>query len=192
MKNETKQFLLSHPTAEQILIIIAYLVLTIAAAGLFGAIHDQISYTVSPEYYTQFKFYQFNLHNEAIPERIRAAQVGFLASWWMGIPLGLLTCLAGFIHKTPALMRRALLWSLPVIIAFVLAVSLCGLVYGFIKTAHLDMRDFNNWIIPHGVINIRNFLCVGTMHEAAYFGGALSITAAWTFHFIYRWWYLKK
>lgn len=184
--SEIKKLLLSHPTIGQILTILVYLLLTIVAAGLFGAIHDQISYTVSPEYYTQFKFNQFNLHNTAIPERIRAAEVGFLASWWMGIPLGLLTCLAGFIHRTPAQMRRALLWSLLVIIIFVLAVSLGGLAYGFIKTAHIYAGNYNNGYVPPGVINIRKFLSVAQMHEAAYFGGALSVGVAWAFHFIYR------
>ena len=58
------------------------------AAGLFGVLHDQISYTVSDEYFTKFKFIQFGLRDAFLSERVQVALVGFLASWWMGIPLG--------------------------------------------------------------------------------------------------------
>ena len=73
---------------------IAFLVLAICAAGIFGMLHDQISYTVSNEYYTKFKFIQFDLLDLQLPDRVRAAMVGFLASWWMGVPLGVLTGVA--------------------------------------------------------------------------------------------------
>ena len=37
-------------------IFFAFVVAAVAAAGVFGIVHDQISYSVSPEYYTKFKF----------------------------------------------------------------------------------------------------------------------------------------
>ena len=37
------------------------LVIAIIIAGIYGAIHDQISFTFSEEYFTRFKFIQFNL-----------------------------------------------------------------------------------------------------------------------------------
>jgi hypothetical protein len=88
---------------------VLFMVLALLTAGIFGALHDQISYTVSHEYFTRFKFFQFGLLDPAVPERLRAAQVGFLASWWMGIPLGLLAGVAGFMHRDPIRQRRALL-----------------------------------------------------------------------------------
>src|SRR5262245_33686245 len=116
----------------------AFLVLAVAAAGAFGAVHDQISYTVSPEYFTRFKFLQFRLLDPAVPERVRTAEVGFLASWWMGLPVGLLTGAVAFIHRGAARMRRALSWSLLVILGFTLAFALGGLAYGFVETRALD------------------------------------------------------
>src|SRR4051812_49567055 len=101
-------------------VFIVYVLLAVAAAGLFGAIHDQISYTVSREYFTRFKFLQFGLLDPEVPERVRAAWVGVLASWWMGIPLGLFAGAAGFAQRTPSQMSRALLWSLPLLVGFTL------------------------------------------------------------------------
>jgi hypothetical protein len=168
------------------LVFCAYLVLAILAAGLFGAIHDQISYTVSPEYFTCFKFPMFHLLDANIPERIRASQVGFLASWWMGIPLGLLTGLAGFIHADAAKMRSALVWSLPVIMGFVLLFALCGLFYGYIQTQAIDLAGYRGWYIPEGVQDLRGFLCAGYMHNSAYLGGVFAIPVAWLFHMVVR------
>lgn len=164
-----------------------YLMLAIVAAGLFGALHDQISYSVSQEYFTRFKFVQFGMEDPGLPARLRVAEIGFLASWWMGIPIGLLAGAAGFLQPTPALMRRALLWSLPLIVGFTLAFALGGLAYGFLQTRDFDLTEYAGWFIPEGLEQPRRFLCAGYMHNAAYLGGALAIPLAWVFHGLLRW-----
>ena len=165
---------------------LTFLLLAIIAAGIFGIIHDQISYTVSSEYFTRFKFRQFGLLDPDIPERIRAGIVGFLASWWMGIPLGLLSGIGGFLQRSPELMRRALLSSLPLIVSFSLLFALGGLVYGYFQTTTFDLGTYGGWFIPEGLEEPRRFLCAGYMHNAAYLGGALSIPVAWLFHLYFR------
>ncbi|MBO0752279.1 MAG: hypothetical protein J2P53_09215 [Bradyrhizobiaceae bacterium] len=167
-------------------IFLLFLPAAIVAAGLFGMVHDQISYSVSAEYFTKFKFIQFHLIDPAIPERIRAAQVGFLASWWMGIPLGLLCGAAAFVQRSPALMQSALSWSLLFIVVFTLAVALAGAAYGWRQTEAINLANYHGWFIPHDVKDLRRFLCAGYMHNAAYLGGALSVPAAWVFHIIFK------
>jgi len=163
-----------------------FLGLAIVSAGAFGVIHDQISYTVSHEYFTRFKFLQFHLVDSPLPERLRVAEIGFLASWWMGIPIGLLTGVAGFIHPDARQMRSALLRSILAIVGFTLAFALCGLFYGYLQTRTLDLAHYRHWFIPKDVQNLRAFLCAGYMHNSAYLGGILAIPIAWVFHFIYR------
>lgn len=163
-----------------------FILMAIASAGIFGILHDQISYTVSPEYFTRFKFPMFHLLDQNIPERVRAAEVGFLASWWMGIPLGIFTGLAGFIHRDSSQMRSALLRSLPLIVGFTLFFALCGLLYGYIQTQTIDLFTYSIWYIPDGVHDLRRFLCAGYMHNSAYLGGVLAIPVAWAFHFWVR------
>jgi hypothetical protein len=164
-------------------VFLVYLVLAVLAAGLFGALHDQISYSVSSEYYTRFKFQQFGLLDPAVPERLRAAQVGVLASWWMGLPLGLLTGAAGFIHPTVERMRRALLLSLPLAVGLTLAIALGGLAYGVFRTTGFDLHTYRGLYVPAELADPRAFLCAGYMHNAAYLGGVLAIPASWIFHF---------
>lgn len=162
-----------------------FVFVAIPVSGLFGIVHDQISFTVSPEYFTRFKFIQFQLLDPSVPERLRVAAVGFLASWWMGVPLGLLSAAPAFVYRRPEQMRRALLWSLPLIVGFTLSFALGGLSYGFMQTQSIEIAQYTGWYIPREVQDLRNYLCVGYMHNAAYMGGALAIPLAWIFHFAY-------
>lgn len=141
--------------------------------GIYGIIHDQISYTISPEYYTKFKFYQFGLleegsdHvNEAFEKpRAAAALVGFLATWWMGVPIGLVLGLLGY----SAQKNRTIICIKAVLItvAIALVFGLIGYAIGKFFLAELDF----NWPLPENVVDQNNFIVVGTMHNFSYLGG---------------------
>lgn len=62
-----------------------FAVLGALLAGIYGALHDQITYTISPEYFTRFKFLQSRAADFGFPPRVLAAEIGFLASWWVGL-----------------------------------------------------------------------------------------------------------
>jgi hypothetical protein len=172
----------------RILVFIVFLPVAMLAAGVFGAVHDQISYTVAPEYYTRFKFIQFHLLDSPLPERIRASIVGVRASWWMGLPLGVLVGLAGFAQRSPREMARALLWSLPLACTIVLAAALVGLVYGWYATGQsINMADYAGFYRPANLKDPRAFLCAGFMHNAAYLGGAIAVPMLWLFLAVWRW-----
>jgi hypothetical protein len=104
----------------------------------------------------------------------------------MGIPLGLVCGSAGFIQRSPDLMRRALVWSIPVIVSLTLASALVGLVYGWRQTGTINLVSYRLWYIPANTQELRRFLCASYMRNAAYIGGALSIPAAWIFRLIFR------
>ena len=53
-------------------------------AGVYGTLHDQFTFTISPEYFTKLKFDQFRWANLGLPERVFVAEIGFLATWWVG------------------------------------------------------------------------------------------------------------
>jgi|LauGreDrversion4_2_1035121.scaffolds.fasta_scaffold1588390_1 hypothetical protein len=157
----------------------AFLLACVVMAGLFGVLHDQISYSVSPEYYTQFKFRQFHLLDLALPERVRAGIVGFLACWWMGIPLGAAVFAMAWRQPTLLSMRKALWSSLPIMAGVTLAISLLGLAWGWWHVTLQPREAWPRWYIPPGVQDARAFVTVGCMHAAAYAGGVLSVLAVW-------------
>jgi hypothetical protein len=171
---------------KKFVVFIFLVLLAIVLAGLYGAIHNQISYSVSPEYFTKFKFQQFGLDGLNLPDRLRASIVGLLASWWMGIPIGLLVGGFGFIHSTHWQMLKITLWSFAVVIAFTLLIGLCGLLYGWYETRNINLADYQGWFIPDDIVDLRHFLCAGYMHNSAYLGGTLAIFVAAVFHVVVR------
>ncbi|HET6879983.1 MAG TPA: hypothetical protein VFI31_07500 [Pirellulales bacterium] len=172
--------------AKKLVVFGLFVVLAVVVSGLYGTVHDQLSYTVSPEYFTKFKFQQFGLASSPLADRVRAAVIGFLASWWMGVPLGVLVGAAGFIHRDAGQMLRVSLWSMLAALIFTLLFSLGGLIYGYLQTSQIDLADYRGWFIPADVTHLRRFLCVGYMHNSSYLGGALSIVVAWAFHLFVR------
>jgi hypothetical protein len=171
---------------KKILVYFSLIILAGGFAGLYGVVHDQISYTVSPEYFTKFKFRQFGFADMNLPDRARASMVGFLASWWMGIPIGSLVGAAGFIHPSARRMLKISLWAFVVVIAFTFLFGLCGLLYGYIETRTINPANYQGWFIPDDVVNLRRFLCAGYMHNASYLGGTLSIFIACLFQIVVR------
>ena len=146
--------------------------------GIYGILHDQITYTISPEYYTKFKFYQFGLMdigNEAIfpNPRIEVSAVGFLATWWMGLPIGIILSLVGLTIKDNNQMFRVVMRAvlLTVIVAFF--TGLIGLIYGKFVLADTGV----DWSFPDNLIDKKNFIAVGSMHNFSYLGGLTGLIA---------------
>lgn len=138
-------------------------------AGLYGALHDQISYAAAPEYFTHFKFNQFNIP-DAWPDRLGAAWVGVQATWWMGFFIGAALLITRPAFQTTASFTRAYLRSAAVVAGVALAIGLGALAYAF---AVFDAGE-----LPQLVRNWRPALSdpfafwrVGHMHNYSYIGG---------------------
>ena len=167
---------------------LVFLVLLAAAmliAGIYGALHDQISFTVSSEYFTRFKYYQFGFVDSDLPDRIKAALIGFLASWWMGIPIGLVVGAFGFLHRGPGRMFRQSLKAFGVVAVVALLVGVAGLCYGWFVASH-DPADYRGWRIPDGLVSPDRFLAVGHMHNFSYLGGAIGLFCGVAAQFVLR------
>ena len=140
--------------------------LTPIIAGFYGVIHDQITFMISNEYFTKFKFDQFAV-GAAVPNRLGVSYVGWMATWWMGIPLGIILGLIGLIQFDWKLMFKAYYRSLPLIIGIALLTGFCGLLYGRLFLIDKDL----NWFIPDNLIDRKHFVMVGSMHNFSYIGG---------------------
>jgi hypothetical protein len=163
---------------KRILLLLLIIGLGPIIGGLYGIIHDQLTYTISPEYYTKFKFYQFGLMdigNEAIfpNPRLEVSAVGFMATWWMGLPIGLILGLVGLTINNNKKMFLTVLkaFVLTTIVAFV--TGLIGLVYGKLHLADTGV----NWWLPENLNDKKNFIAVGSMHNFSYIGGLTGLIA---------------
>jgi MFS family permease len=139
--------------------VVLFPVLLIAAcviAGLYGALHDQISYTVSPDYYHGFKFHQFDIP-EHLQGRVGAAIVGWYASWWMGILIGIPVLIVGLILPGWRSYLKHCLIAFVVVAGTALLIGLGALTYASFA------------------ISESAFARAGTMHNFSYLGGFLGI-----------------
>src|SRR5262245_28133357 len=71
----------------------------LVCAGAYGALHDQISYPVGPQYFHNYKFEQFQVPGR-LQNRLGASIVGWQSSWWMGYFIGLPVLLLALLFPT--------------------------------------------------------------------------------------------
>jgi len=81
-------------------------------AGAYGVVHDQVTYTISPEYFTKLKFAQFRYADWDLGQRVYVGTIGFwprggLAGLWLGfLPDG--SCLVNLAARLFGRSRQAL------------------------------------------------------------------------------------
>jgi len=147
-------------------------VLACLLAGIYGAVHNQISYTVSPEYFTQFKFYQFRI-DDSMPERIGAAIVGWNAAWWMGIVIGIVLIPFGLLIRGNAKYFWVLIWVFGVVAGTTLIVGLVALAVAFVVVDSEVAGEISRY--GNEMTDDVAFVRAGTMHNFSYLGGLVGI-----------------
>jgi MFS family permease len=141
-------------------------------AGIYGAAHNQISYTVSPEYFTRFKFHQFRIDNN-VPDRIGAAIVGWRAAWWMGIVIGAVLIPLGLLIRGNANCFWGMIRVFGVVAATTLIVGLAALTVAFVVVDTEVAGEITRY--GHEMTNDVAFARAGTMHNFSYLGGLIGI-----------------
>lgn len=155
---------------KQILNFILVIIFSILIAGIYGIIHDQITYSISNEYYTLFKFNQFGIEHLKLNTRIKVGIVGFLATWWVGLFLGIIYALISLFINSDKILKitlKSIMLNMLITIFF----GISGFFFGYIflkpETIH--------WYIPSGTKNIQSFINVGSIHNFGYIGGLVGL-----------------
>ena len=158
--------------------IIAFAVLGAIIAGVYGILHDQITYSISPEYFTRFKFLQFYYTNFGWPVRWHVATIGFLATWWVGLIAGwFLGRLA--VEKLPQKeVLKAVLTGFAIIFASAILFGICGWLFGVFSTQGNNIHSWDGWKNSAELLNIRSFAIVGCIHNGSYLGGLAGLILA--------------
>ena len=144
-------------------------------AGLFGALHNQISFTISHEYFTRFKFIQFRIPS-TVPPRVGASIVGWLAAWWMGAPLA--TLLLPIIHRTsqPNQLTHRTTKAFAMVVVVAASASLLGLMLAMVTGDAETIELLSRYGIA--IDDDLEFARAGTMHNFSYLGAAVGCLAA--------------
>ena len=154
------------------------LFLFIVFAGGYGILHDQVTFTIAPEYYRLFKFPQFGVDTQTppqvFPERFYVSWIGFLASWWMGLFIGLLLGGVAFVYSDGRTMAAALRRAMYTVFLTTLVCAAVGFLLGrFVFAATTD-----TWWVPHGSTDPEAFVTAGSIHNGSYLGGIIGTVLA--------------
>ena len=149
-------------------------------AGLYGIVHDQVTFSISQEYFTRLKFTQFQWANIGLPTRVFVAEIGFLATWWVGLIAGWVLARTSAEAVEPRVMLRLSVRGFALVIGCALAAAVIAFVYGLMQDVKLEASDLADFARAIGVSDVPSFVRVAYIHNAGYLGSFLGIVAAAT------------
>ncbi len=148
--------------------------LSVILAGAFGILHDQVTASISEEYFTQFKFPQFRLGPDT-GFRTGVSLIGFYATWWVGALIGVILGLIGLLlYPDHISMRRALSRSLLIVFVTTLLFSIGGYYYGNLYLAGHGV----SWWMPDNLQDRVSYIVTDAIHNASYVGGLCGLLLA--------------
>lgn len=147
-------------------------------AGLYGIVHDQITYSISPEYFTKLKFDQFRYADFGLGDRVFASTIGFLATWWIGCMVAWFLARRLVAHQPRDQALRQIRNGILCIVAFSLVFGFAGYGYGLWRGPD---ADYSSWTWAFRELNITEtwaFVRVAYIHNAGYLGGFIGAIVA--------------
>ena len=147
-------------------------------AGAFGVIHDQLTYTISPEYFTRMKFEQFAVWDFGLSRRAFVAEIGFLATWWVGlIAAWFLARVAATRFRRPV---RAVLSAMAGLVAWVVVLGIAAYFTG--PWVFGGRMEWDETLRLMHVADRVAFNRVAAIHLAGYLGALTGwMVAMWNF-----------
>lgn len=159
----------------------------IVIASIYGVGHDQATYSISPEYYTKFKFIQFNLADSGAAQhmtqpRSAVVMVGVEASWWMGLCIGLILAAFTLIFPNADRMFASAMQALGIVLLIAIISGVIGGFYGHYVLAKRGV----DWWLPDNLVHRNDFITVGSIHNFSYLGGVIGLIVALAFLYFKR------
>jgi hypothetical protein len=159
--------------------LLAFTVAGALVAGCYGIAHDQITFSIGPEYFRNFKFHQFHYADLGLGERVFVSCIGFLATWWVGAIGGwilarriLSTCPAGTAY-------RRISAGFLVVFASAAAGCLLGFFYGLWRGPNADYSAWQPALEGYRVADVWSFMRVAYIHNAGYIGAAIGLLSTY-------------
>jgi hypothetical protein len=171
-----------------------FVIVAIIISGLYGIIHNQITFTISNEYFTHFKFIQ-----QQLPEyytrhaRLGASIVGWSSTWWMGIIIGLILGILWLWGDKLTIKDR--FRALRTVLLTTIIFGIIGGIIAFTiyeQEKYYEVFSFPSYgeVIDTSLQTMTNpyaFLRAGMVHNCSYLGGAVGLLIG-----IYQLWKIRK
>ena len=157
------------------------LLAAVAAALIYGGINDQITVTISPEYFLYAKELTKVVGDppsSPLALHWAAAKVGFMATWSAGLIFGVVLLLANNPWRTlPRLHNRQLVKLLPWIVFTAAGFGIVGGALGYAGVYTHWSDDFEG-LMRLNLWHPRRFMATWGVHLGGYVGGLLGVVGA--------------
>ena len=160
----------------RLLLVVMVMVVGAGLGSGYGALHDQLSYALSPDYFTRFKFIQFELPWAYQSPRLGAAWVGVLASWWLGALTGMVFGCMAILYATPYRMLLRIGGAMLLVLLTMGLFLLLGLAHGYWRVDEANALSYQTWLWS-GVSDPVAFVRVGILHIYSYLGALTGLAA---------------
>ena len=147
-------------------------------AGAYGILHDQVTFSLGPEYFTEFKFQQFHYLPKTPPERVIVAEIGFLATWWVGFFAGWFMGRISLPHLNPGRAARLSLKGVAVMMLTALVFATASYLMAPTSPDDPRMDTWERMLAGRDVIDPVAFVQVAYIHNASYLGGLVGLIIA--------------
>ncbi|MCA9061562.1 MAG: hypothetical protein KDA96_00805 [Planctomycetaceae bacterium] len=147
-------------------------------AGCYGAVHDQLTFAISVEYFRNLKFHQFAWANAGLSERIFVSEIGFIASWWVGVFCNWFLARKLIPLQPRSVAMRQIFRGMIIVIGCVMLAGLAGYGYGLYRGPD---ADYSHWSVTLENLRVTEpwpFLRVAYIHNFGYAGAAVGLLLA--------------
>lgn len=144
---------------------------------VYGVLHDQITYTISPEFYHLIRFPKYEIPLEA--GRWGVVRVAIINTWSIGLLVSVVVAFAGLIHSNNPKIIRYTLNAFALAMSVAIFMSLVGYAFGRFNQNQMSK-------LADHIIGKENFLIVQTIHNFTYIGSLLGMLGAIYFQFFRR------
>jgi hypothetical protein len=108
-------------------LILFFIVIAPVISGCFGAVYDMIVFTLAPDFFTEYRFPQFEISGKMTPI-VGAAIIGFSNSWHIGIPIGIILGAMSYMHRSIQKTYKYMITSYLIAIVTAIIFATIGLV----------------------------------------------------------------
>ena len=162
--------------------LLMWIAITVICATAYGVVNDQITSTISTEYFSVYKFRQFTPQLEMFgmidaPMRVQAILIGTLATWWYGLFLGIMLGISSMAGRHAPLTTMQYMRIIGAVMVFTFAISVIFGTFAYIIEP-FTKPDAANMPFLESIQNIRNAYCVGSWHNGSYLAALVATVYA--------------
>ena len=154
------------------LIFLFFIIISPLIAGLYGIIIDEFSYTVSGDFFTKFRFLQYNYPPTA--GRYEVAVMGWKNNWILGFFVGIPLAIVGLLHKEDSKIFLYILKSFLITLIVAAFTSLAGFFVG----KYFLTKEVANWNLPENISDPDTFMAIETMNNFSFMGATIGMLLA--------------